>query len=676
MTRALMPIDLLRLRIAQSPTVSADGRIAFTVQENDGEHDERLSSIWLADAQGARRFTAGTKDAAPRFSPDGSMLAFVRADGERGRIHLVPLSGGEAQGLGEAREGISALRWSPDGRRLAFVAKAERATEAGVYRDERSGARHIRTLLYKSDEEGLSDGRRRHLFTIDPVSGATEQITRGEFDAGAPCWSPDGRELTFAAQIGLPETSFRSDVWVVDVASRALRRLTHSLGWTASPAFSHDGRFVAYAGHEHDEDGPGGFRNLHLYVVPREGGRARCLDPDAVHGIGDHVITDTRGHGNDLVAWSEDDAAVFSIATIEGSAHVVRVEVRDGTWAGVVGDGGRTVLGAEIGRDCIAFISSDPRTPAEVCRCDLDGGNERRLTNLNPWLAEVELAVPERLRPAHRDGTVLDLWLMRPTREIAPYPLVLEVHGGPHASFGPGFFFEFQMLAGQGYAVAYGNIRGSQSYGEPFSRAIAGRWGTVDAEDVLTLLDAALERLPADSARVALAGGSYGGFMASLLMGMAPERFACGISMRAVNAMISMIGTSDLGWFLERELEASLLDGEIERLYAASPISLAREYRSPLLILHSERDYRCPLGQGEELFQLLRRLGKQVEMVRFERDPHGLSRDGHPRNRILRLRAIAHWLARWLGGGGEHAEEAGWLFAPLEGEGTEPQRIP
>ncbi|TAM59879.1 S9 family peptidase [bacterium] len=665
MTRALVPDDLLRLRVAQSPTVCSDGRIAFAVQESDGEHDERLSSIWLADTSGVRRFTAGDKDAAPRFAPDGAALAFVRAEGEHGRIHVLPVAGGEAQAVGEPRDGISALRWSPDGRRLAFVAKAEAAPEAGVFRDERSGARHIRTLLYKSDEEGLSDGRRRHLFVADVARGSVEQITRGEFDAGAPCWSPDGRELTFSAQIDLPETSFRSDVWVVDVAAGTLRKLTQSLGWTSSPAFSHDGRWVAYAGHEHGEDGPGGARNLHLYLVPREGGVSRCVDAQAFDGLGDHVITDTRGHGNDLIVWSEDDSAVFSTATIEGATYLVRIGVRDGAWTRVAGGAGRTILAADVGHDRIAFVASDPRTPSEVYCSGLDGGSERQLTDLNPWLAEVELAEPERVRPAHRDGTVLDLWLLRPARAAAPYPLVFEVHGGPHASFGPGFFFEFQMLAGQGYAVAYGNIRGSQSYGEPFARAIVGRWGTLDAEDALTLLDAALERLPADPARVAVAGGSYGGFMTSLLMGKAPERFACGISMRAVNAMISMIGTSDFGWFIEQELEASLLDAEIERLYAASPISLAHAYRSPLLILHSERDYRCPLGQGEELFHLLRRLGKPVEMVRFERDAHGLSRDGHPRNRVLRLRAIANWLAQWLREPRGPAREAGWLFAPL-----------
>ncbi|MDE2571254.1 MAG: S9 family peptidase [bacterium] len=671
MSRPFVPSDLLRLRIAQSPVLSVDGRVAFVVHESDGERDERLTAVWVADESGVRRFTGGEHDASPRFSPDGRTLAFVRSEGERRRIYLLPTSGGEARPLSPAYDALGALRWSPDGSRIAFTAKAERDAGAEIYLDQRSGARHIRTLLYKSDEEGLGDGRRRHLFVVDAGGGATEQMTRGEFDVAAPSWSPAGDEIAFAAQIDLPETSFRSDIWIVAAANGTLRRLTRSLGWAASPAFSNDGRSIAYIGHEHGDDGVGGSRNMQVFVVPREGGTARCLTERYRYGIGDHVFSDTRGHGSDLIAWSEDDAAIFALATVEGSAQVVRVGVGDGSVAPVVGDTGRSVTGADVGRDCIAFIYTDPLVPAEVAVCALDGGGERRLTELNPWLAEIDLATPERLRPLHADGTRLDLWVMRPPRAGAGdgrLPLVFEIHGGPHGCYGSAFFIEFQMLAGQGLAVAYGNIRGSQSYGEAFARAVMGDWGGIDVADALTLLDAAVTHLPADPARVAVAGGSYGGFMTSLLMGRAAERFACGISMRAVNEMISMIGSSDLGWFLERELEASLLEGEAQRLYAASPLSAAKDYRAPLLILHGERDYRCPLGQAEELFQLLRRLRKPVEMVRFERDSHGLSRDGHPRNRILRLRAIAHWMARWLLPERARSDAAGWLFAPLEGE--------
>lgn len=670
------------MRIAQSPAIAPDGRVAFVVQTNDGEHDERLTSIWLADPpgaghpeRGARSFTSGTKDAAPRFSPDGRTLAFVRGEQEgRKRLYLISVGGGEARALGETREGISDPRWSPDGRRIAFVAMADRAPEAGVFLDERSGARHIRTLRYKSDEAGLSDGRRRHLFVVDVETGKTTQITRGEFDAAQPCWSPEGTEIAFAAQIDLPETSFRSDVWIVDAAGGERRPLTRARGFSAAPAFSHDGRRVAYIGHEHGDESAGGARNLHVFVAPRAGGEARSLTADYHHGIGDHVITDTRGHGSDLLEWTTDDAALLTFSTVEGATGLVRVDAAGGGVTHVLGDAGRTLLGADVGAGAIAFAFGDPLTPGEVAVCDPDGGNERRLTDLNPWLAEIALVTPERLRPRHADGTQLDLWIMRPWRassegaDAGTPPLVFEIHGGPHGCYGTAFFFEFQMLAGRGMAVAYGNIRGSQSYGEDFSHGIMGDWGGIDVEDALTLLDAASTHVHADPARIGVAGGSYGGFMTSLLMGRVPERFACGISMRAVNAMLSMIGTSDIGWFLERELEASLLEGEIERLYAASPIALARAYRAPLLIIHSERDYRCPFSQAEELFQLLRRLEKPVEMVRFEKDPHGLSRDGHPRNRILRLRAIANWMERWLLPARERRDDAGWLFAALEGE--------
>jgi len=674
MARPLLPRDLLRLRVAQSPTLSADGRIAFVVQENDEEHDERTTSLWLADGRRARRFTSGSKDSAPRFSPDGRTLAFLRADREKARLHLMPLDGGEARPVDRPRDGIAALRWSPDGRRIAFVARAERAPEACVFLDERSGARHIRTLRYKSDEFGLADGRRRHLFVFDLEREETVQITAGEYDVDAPSWSPDGTSIAFSSQIDVDEASFIFDIWLVDLddrssppGRRAMRRLTQGRGLSVSPVFSPDGRWVAYVGHERGEDVAGSY-NRHLYVVPYDGGEARCLSETFHYGVGDHVIDDTRGHGGDLVAWSRDARSIVTVATVEGSVQIVRFDVTDGSATRLVGGDGRTLLAADVNGDRVAFVYSDPRTPAELAVCDLDGGNERTLTDLNPWLAEVELATPERLRPRHADGTELDLWILHPAGGSPAHALVFQIHGGPHGCYGTGFFFEFQMLAGRGIAVAYGNIRGSQGYGEAFSRALVGRWGSLDVDDALTLLDAASAHLQVDPARIAVAGGSYGGYLTAVLMGRSPERFACGIAMRSVNALASEIGTSDMGWFLEREVEASLLNGDVERLYRISPLALAAAYRAPLLILHSERDFRCPIGQAEELFQLLRRSKKPVEMVRFEKDGHGLSREGHPRNRILRLRAIAHWLERWLMPERHKAEHAGWLLAPLDGE--------
>ena len=277
------------------------------------------------------------------------------------------------------------------------------------------------------------------------------------------------------------------------------------------------------------------------------------------------------------------------------------------------------------------------------------------------------MRAPRRVAAAGAEGTELEAWVL--DAQSPGGPLVLEVHGGPHTAYGYAFFFEFQMLASHGISVAYGNPRGSQGYGTAFADAITGNWGGDDAADVESILDAVLASGSYDTSRIGLAGGSYGGFMTTWLLGRS-KRFAAGVSMRAVNDFVSEAGASDLGWFLEKELAAPWIADAGTRLFERSPMRRAHEIEAPLLVEHSERDYRCPIDQGEQLFTLLRRLGKTVEFVRFTGDGHNLGRSGKPRNRVLRLRSIAHWFIRHLRPDGvvPVADSAGALFAPLTTE--------
>jgi len=341
---------------------------------------------------------------------------------------------------------------------------------------------------------------------------------------------------------------------------------------------------------------------------------------------------------------------------------------RDGTGHRTIAGGERNIFTfSRTPGGTIVFLFSTPLVPCEIGLLDASGA-ESVLTDSNPWLAERSIRSPRRLRPRAEDGTVLDLWILDPNvPEGAPY--VLQVHGGPHTAYGCAFMLEFQILASHGIGVAFGNPRGSQTYGSAFASAILGDWGGLDASDVLALLDALLASTPADPARIGLAGGSYGGFMTTWLLGHS-SRFAAGVSMRAVNDFVSEVGASDLGWFLENELEAPWNDGG-RKLFEMSPMRAAHEIHVPLLVEHSERDFRCAIDQGEQLFTLLRRLGRtQTEFVRFTGDGHGLSRGGKPRNRLLRLRAIVHWFVRYLRPAGVEpvAATAGSLFAPLPSE--------
>ena len=675
MSTPLVPSDLLDIVLVGDPQISPDGAaIYFRRAWFDRDADEIRGSIRRVDRDGNERaFTGGTNDRLARVAPDGNSVAFVADRDGKTRLFLLRLDGGEAQPLGADYPKITAVVWSPDGEQIAFVAtSAHDAATARVFHDAKSGARHIRMLPFKSDSDGLLDGARKHLFVIDAAGGDARQVTQGDFDVAQPAWSPDGSRIAFSARIDLPDSesiTAISDIHVVETAGGALTTLTKGTGPMAVPVFSRDGKDIAFAGHHHGDDGGGGF-DTELLVVSAGGGESRSLSAGIGRTIGDPVGGDLRTNAWSPPAWSANDREIIVQVCDEGSTSL-RAFARDGSGSRIVAGGERQIFNFTMSPDgAIAIAYGTPTIPNEIALLESYGG-ERTLTDANPWLAQKTVVAPKRYRPRADDGTVLDAWLIEPaaSREAKP-PLVLEVHGGPHAAYGNTFFLEFQVLAAQGIAVAYGNPRGSQSYGHEYASAILGDWGGIDVADVLRILDGALEQGQFDTKRIGVAGGSYGGFMATWLMGHS-DRFAAGVSMRAVNDFISEIGASDLGWFLERELQTKYTDDAGRKLFESSPMRGAQSINAPLLVEHSERDYRCPIDQGEQLFTLLRRIGRtDAEFVRFTDTGHEMSRSGKPRSRILRLRAIAHWFIRHLKPAGVTAEanEAGALFRALAGE--------
>jgi dipeptidyl aminopeptidase/acylaminoacyl peptidase len=666
----LVPSDILRLALPSDPQPPVDGRVFYVLAVQDEDADEVTTSIWFARLNEAPvAFTSGKHDRMPRVSPDGRRLAFAGDRGEGKRLYVAFLDGGEARPIGPAYDAIAGLCWSPDSRRLAYVATTPLDPQtARIALDERSGARHIRALPYKSDDEGLLDGRRKHLFVLDPDEGEPQQLTSGDFDVASPAWSPDGTRLVFAAQIDAPETAFYDDIFTVASNGGPLAKLTHSKGPAGNPSFSPDGRLVAYIGHENGDDAGGRF-NPELLVVPAEGGAPVSLSAHADRPVIDYIGCDTRNVGGQQAPiWTPDGRVLLVPLSSEGACGIAAF-ASDGSGHRVVVAGDRDIWAfARASDGSLAFVFSTPLVPSELALVDANGA-ETVLTRCNPWLAERTIRAPRRVRPRASDGQLLDLWLLDPdVATDAPY--VLQVHGGPHTAYGCAFMFEFQMLAAHGIGVAFGNPRGSQTYGHAYADAIVGDWGGLDASDVLALLDAAQGHASIDPARIGLAGGSYGGFMTTWLLGHC-KRFAAGVSMRAVNDFVSEVGATDLGWFLEGEVGAPWIDGG-RALFEKSPMRSAHEIDVPFLVEHSERDYRCAIDQGEQLFTLLRRLGRApVEFVRFTGDGHSLSRSGKPRNRILRLRSIAHWFIRHLRPAGVEAvpEAAGALFAPLTTEG-------
>ncbi|HSE06427.1 MAG TPA: S9 family peptidase [Methylomirabilota bacterium] len=647
--RAMVPQDLTRIRFASDPQISPDGRmVAFVVTTLSEEKDEYLSNIWVVSTDGGepRRFTAGPRrDTVPRWSPDGARLAFVseREPGKKGQLHVMPTGGGEPVRLTSLRHGVSAPEWSPDGTRLAFVARVGGAPEPGSEEEKRKSKppRVITTMKYRFNGEGFTYDRRPHVFVIAAEGGEPRQLTEGEYEHADPAWSPDGRWVAFTSiRHDDRDHDDATDLWLVAAEGGTPRRLTATAGPAAHGAFSPAGDTIAYLGRAASLAFG---HNIRLFTVPVAGGPSRCLTAGFDRSCSPLGVRPV---------WSAAGDAITIAAEDEGTLGVYRVGAAGGPVTRIVA-GERVVNGFSASRDgrTIAFAASDPISPAEIFVCDAGGGGERRLTDLNrDWRREVALSHPERFQ-FERAGMTVEAWIMKPFGWEAGhrYPLLLNVHGGPHSQYGYPFLDEFQVQAGAGYAVLYANPRGSQGYGEAFTRAVVGDWGGGDVADVEAALDEALRRFDwIDRRRLGLLGGSYGGFVTSWIVGHS-TRFKAACSERAVNSHVTMFGSSDIGHlFNVGELGGVLPWEDPARYLERSPLTYARNITTPLLILHSEDDLRCPIGEAEQLFVALKTLRREVVFVRFPDENHELSRSGKPRHRLERFRIILDWFAKYL----------------------------
>jgi dipeptidyl aminopeptidase/acylaminoacyl peptidase len=642
---AVRPEDLYELGSVSDPRIAPDGRtVAVVARRVDREANDYASVIWLVPIDGssaARRFTSGEKqDLAPRWSPDGSRLAFVsNRERKAKQLYVIPAAGGEGRRLTDLEEDVTEPDWSPDGTRLAFSARV-RDTAYAEEDGKRRRPRRFAGLQYKLDDEGWIGDRRRHIFTV-PADGSAPptQLTDGDYEDRYPAWSPDGRRLAFvsARQEDWDIQLFR-DVYLVDAQGGEPVRLTGCDGWYEAPAWSPNESLIACRFSVGGFDFP---RHGQIAVLDAASGERRILTSALDRNCAPYPeIREPVWDGDSLLFVLED----------RGNNHLYRVRA-DGVGAPepVVG-GERWVTGYDAARGRIVHAATTPVSPAELyCR-------EQRLTEITrPFTDRCELAEPERFTAVSADGTDVEAWVMRPLG-FDPgrrYPVLLNVHGGPFAQYGNTFFDEFQVYAGAGYVVLYSNPRGSSGYSEDWGRAIRGPveegpgWGSVDYEDLMAVVDEALRRFPfCDPGRLGVLGGSYGGYMTSWIIGHT-DRFRAACSERAVNNFLLEGGTSDFGWAFKAYVGAHWFEApDVYR--TISPATYAANITTPLLILHSEDDLRCPIGNAEELLAILRLLKRDVELVSFPAESHELSRTGAPAHRLMRFEAILDWFARHL----------------------------
>jgi dipeptidyl aminopeptidase/acylaminoacyl peptidase len=647
----MRPEDVYALTSVGDPRISPDGTlVAYIVNWIDREENGYRSAVWVAPLDGSEeptQLTSATRsDSSPRWSPDGRWLAFVsNRDGEtetaHGELYVLPANGGEPRRLTQGKEGVESIAWSPDSTRIAF-ARRVRDEAYEEEDDRRRPPRRFTRVFYKLDGVGWTGDRRKHVFVVD-LDGGERQLTEGDCENGEPAWSPDGRHIVF--------TSSRGERWDVELVAALYEveadaenaeptRLSQPDESCGLASFSPDGALIAYVHTPEDGTYP---HHSQIAVMRPDGSERRVLTASLDRQCGPFPALREPVWDGDRITFGVEDG---------GNVHLYTVAA-DGSSEPELLVGGEQMTGLYDVRDGrLVYTATTHTRPAEL----FTGDGTRRTSICDGFAAGRELADVERFTAASADGTEVDAWLVRPPGfdKGRRYPVLLTIHGGPFTQYGTGFFDEVQVYAGAGYCVLFSNPRGGSGYSEAWGRAIRGPggdagpgWGTVDYEDLMGVVDTALERFPfLDAERLGVLGGSYGGYMTSWIVGHT-KRFKAALSERAVNHLISAFGSSDVFWIFERQFGGPMWE-HVDEWLRMSPATYAREIETPLLIAHSENDLRCNVEQGEHLFTLLRLLGKDVEMLRFPNEGHELSRSGSPVHRVQRFEAILEWFGRYL----------------------------
>ncbi|AYV65419.1 peptidase [Niallia circulans] len=649
--------DLYELNSVVDPQVKGE-ECLYVVTSICQETDKYYSNIYYKDLNTLEtmQWTFGKhQNHSPRWSPTGEEIVFISNRSGKNQLFLLSKKGGEAEQLTYLVNGVSNPVWSPDGTEIAFQChfkKGETVEDKEMKTDEKEeklSALEVTNMKYKSDGKGFWDGSYDHIAVLNIKNKTIKQLTSGENNYYLQSWSPNGQYIAISADESKEKDfSFISDIYLYNRKEESWKKITEGNGNYGKATWTPDSRRLGLIGSDREYENA---TLSQLWVYEVEADFLQCLTPEWDVNVGDYAIGDfQQGTVTPGMLWGEDNESFTFLATDHGNTVVYFGNTSGAIYPSLIDN--QHVYGLSTGgslKKAVVAIST-PTHPGDLYTLNLETGETKQITNVNKVFVETRgFSEAEPLQFTSRDGWDLHGWLMKPQgfKEGEKYPMVVEIHGGPHAMYANSYFHEFQTLTSNGFAVLYINPRGSHGYGQQFVDAVRGDYGGKDYEDIMDAIDYAIETFDfIDASRLAVTGGSYGGFMTNWIVGHT-DRFKAAVTQRSISNWISFYGVSDIGYyFTDWQIKADLND--IETLWKHSPLAYVNNIQTPLLILHSEKDYRCPIEQAEQLFIALKVQKKKTKFVRFPESNHELSRSGKPALRIERLNYINNWFLEYV----------------------------
>jgi dipeptidyl aminopeptidase/acylaminoacyl peptidase len=672
--RPITVTDLYSFRWIADAQISGEGsEVIYTLVKTTAKHDDYQTSLWIVASSGgpARQLTSGPRDSGARWSPDGKLVAFLRRGEKAVQIYLLSMSGGEARPLTEVPKGAGEPVWSPDGRKIAFLSTTLPGDFESKKDDaEESDVRVITSAKYRLNGAGYPD-RQSHIWVVDVPStpGSAQkarEISSGEFSEGDILWSHDGANLYFTSN-RVKESDFLppdSDLYSVSASGRAITKVASIDGPIHGLALSPDGAKIAFIGAINREGGPArSFSQPDLFVTSTApGSTPKNLTSTYDFDIGGGVGGDQgppRGGGRSNPYWSADGQTIIVASAEQGRVNLKRLDAESGKMNALT-DGNFDVFSyhATANGSKIAALISTPVNIGDLFILDGKSGHSQQITHINGELfTQLNLTEPEMIWYKSFDGRRIQAWVQRPPdfQEGRKYPMILDIHGGPHSAYGYTFDHEFQWMAAKGYVVLYPNPRGSTSYGQEFGNIIQYRYPGDDFKDLMAGVDEVISKGWADPDRLSVTGGSGGGVLTNWTVGHT-NRFKAAASQRSIADWAGWWYGADMiapSWF-----QGAPWESEAD-FKARSPITYVTQITTPLMLIEGESDFRTPPAYGgEQMFRALKYLHKTAVMVRFPGESHELSRSGKPVHRVERLQHIVAWFDKYTQGQEIHTYDA------------------